>query len=148
MKKFLVVSSLVLLLVILVSTLFYNSEIKRVEKSRNPTLDLYESTKLWVIEDIRSYLLVKSLTDYDLSKDLSHMAPDIKDSLYGASYNKEAFSSASSVSFIDAQYTLQGEQKGVLLIYLLAEVKTGETSNLLNFLVFVKENTISDVLVY
>lgn len=155
------VISLVILIVFLSIFLVQNKSLSDAEKSRDTRLAIYESSKLWVVEDIRSYLQVKDEASYKTAREDSHMTSELKSGLYGSEFNYANFAQAKKVSFADAQYSLaktddnssyleKGNSNSTeFKIYLLANVTMQDgTVKALNLIVSLKNNQIYDVLMY
>lgn len=134
------------LLILFVTTLIVNSNIKGVEESRDKRLDMYELTKQWVIQDIRDYILIQDEEGYKETKGKVHMTRELKDELFGNAFNYSKHGGYTSISFIDSQYTL--EKDGKFIVYLLANVTKDNQTKEMNFLVFIHNNSIYDIVAY
>lgn len=139
--------SFILLVLVVVFTLVANNSLKDLEDKRMKSLDGYEATKLWVIDDIRSYLMVNGEETYKTSKQSVHFAKELKDELYANSYNASMFQGASNVNFVDAQYSLEKEDN-TFIIYLLTNVSVQGKTKEINLMVFINNNHIYDILAY
>jgi hypothetical protein len=138
--------SITIILIVVITTIIINASIKNVIESRDTRLDTYEATKMWVIEDIRSYLLIRDKNSYIQSKQNMHMGSEVKSEIFGSEFEASNHQGYTNVSFLDAQYTL--EKSGKVIYYLLADVTKGEETKQLNFMVFVSNNTIYDIVAY
>lgn len=138
--------SITLIIGVIIYTLFVNNSIKNVVEMRDMRLDIYEYTKLWVVEDVRDYVLIKNKETYTNAKDSVHMNNETLNDLFGSEYDSSRHVGYSKVSFVDAQYTL--ERDGRVIYYLTANVsKSGETKEI-NFMVFVSDNLIYDIIAF
>lgn len=138
--------SIALIVGVVIYTLFVNNSVKSVLETRDMRLDFYEYTKMWVIEDVRAYILIKNKETYNNAKDSVHMNKETIEDLFGAEYDSAKHVGYSKVSFVDAQYTL--ERDGVIKYYLTANVtKNGETKEI-DFMVFVSNNIIYDIIAF
>lgn len=144
--KVFIVISLTLSVGLFIYTLIVNSGIRDIENSRDTSLHVLEATKLWVVEDIRDYLLIRDKETYDMAKSFVHMSSELKKELFGNSFEGFRLTDIQSVSFVDAQYSLDSEED--IKIYLLVNVERPEGVSQLNFVVSVKDNTIYDLLAY
>lgn len=143
---FLTLVCFLLFLGLVLYTSLQNTKISDVLESRDTLLDLNERTKLWVIDEVRNFLLVKDTESYSKAKSLSHMDSYMKYEFYGEVYNPLRYISADTVSIVDAQYTL--ETPNYSIYYVLAEITREEEVRQINFLVFVSNNLIYDILIY
>jgi hypothetical protein len=132
--------------VLLVNGLVTNSVIKDRESQRDVTLAKHENDKLLVMEAIRNFLLVKDEESFTFARANSGMTADLKGKIFGTKYNSSSFYNASSVSFIDNQYSI--EDADGFVVYLLANVTKGEVTKQLNLVVFSKNGTIYDIIAY
>lgn len=146
-KRVVIFSSLsfIIIMGVIISTLVSNSKIRTVIATRDTRLDVYEATKLWVIDDMRTYLTISDEKSYTDVKRNVHMTPDLKNSLFKSDFSSFSPTGIKEVSFVDAQYSL--DDKGNFMVYLLANVK-GDKTKELNFLVSVNNNKIYDVIAY
>lgn len=128
------------------STLSTNKGMKLLESTRDKQLDAYEYTKFAVLDNVKSYLTIKSNDDFKEAK-ASFNAPEwYKDELFGSKYNPENFYGATSIRTLDAQYTLE-DSNGVTKYYLLLGVTKGDKVHQIEMLVFVQNNKIFDILI-
>lgn len=139
---------LVAFLGLLVATLISNNAVDEVLQSRDTRLDVRENTKFWVMEDMRTYLEIDNVEDFKAAKDAisPHLTQDVHSDLFGGDVYARAFSGFDQVSFVDAQYTVEGTDN--FMVYLLANVKDGDTMKSLNMVVSVDKNKIYDIIVY
>lgn len=138
--------SFILLAGVVIFTLLSNSSIKGLEDARDKRFDLYETTKIGVMEDIRAYLSVTDKDSYEKVKTTINMQSEIKSELFGSSYNATKFIGKASISFVDVQYTL--EEDGTFIVYSLVNVTKEGVTKEMNFLAFVANNQIYDLLFY
>lgn len=130
--------SICLILFVVIATIILNNRIREVELTKNTVLDGYEYSKMVIMEDIRSYLLVKDKDSYARAKERTSMLDSLKDELYGENYNPLKFVKADSVTFLDAQYSLDGDNGETVFYYLVRVRVEGEVRDV-NFVVFTKE---------
>lgn len=138
---------IILITCIMCYTLYQNNVAKRLLESRNTSLDFHESTKQWVLDDLRLLLTIKDEDSYIKAKENMHLTKDLKISLFSTNYEsmKDNFLNADNVGFIDAQYTLINDR---LVYYVLANIYQGEDVKPLNLLVYVDDNLISNIIAY
>lgn len=144
--KIFITFSFILGVIVLISSLILNNSIKEVLLQRDTRLDVYEFTKKWVEEDIISYLSIKDEESYNFSKQNVHMSKELKSDLYGQGYDSFKFNNYSKISIVDSQYSL--EKEGTIIIYLLVNVTKDSETRQLNFMVFVKNNIIYDIVAF
>lgn len=132
--------------------LFYESvEYKRIQEvhfSRNNAFDKYEATKIWVMDDIGAYLKINSDKSYNEVKNNFHSVDVVKAALFGDAYVDTKFFGATSVSFVDAQYEIEGDNPSVMDFLILANVKTNVSLYEVKFLVTVEGDKISYIRAY
>lgn len=138
--------SFIILIGVLVATLVKNNKLREIKDNRINVLDTYELTKLWVIEDMRTYLSIKDDTSFYQAKDSVHFTSELKDILLGDKYNSENHAKLSNISVIDTQYTLGDSNK--IVFYMLLNVKDGDKIKELNAMIFVANNMIYNILLY
>lgn len=127
------------------ATTYTNREIQKLDESRLTQLDMYEVTKLAVIEDIRTYLTIKTEKDYLFAKQNMNLHSELKRDLFGSGFDPINFYGASEVYVVDVQYTFQ-DNKGITKYYLILNVTKGNQTKQLELLVFVQNNQIFDIL--
>lgn len=141
--KILIVVFLLSTTVLVSYTLYVNQQMKSLVSARSTELDIYENTKQWVLEDLRHYLTISSLDEYNNVKGSVHFTKEYQQMLFGSSYNSLKYLSADSVSFVDAQYTV--DSKSNIMYFVVANVtKQGKTAEM-NFLISVENNKIYDI---
>ncbi|MDM9944000.1 hypothetical protein [Clostridioides difficile] len=123
---------------------FLNKKINSIYSKRITTLDRKETTKLWVIEDIRSFLLITDENSYIKAKKDSHFTDDLKYKIFGAKYDESKFYAAEEVSIQEAEYTLESSAKDE--IYCIKAISKKEDKKYIHkYLVFVSNNYIYDI---
>ncbi|EQF29692.1 hypothetical protein QEW_4639 [Clostridioides difficile CD160] len=123
---------------------FLNKRINSIYNKRITTLDRKETTKLWVIEDIRSFLLIKDENSYIKAKKDSHFTDDLKYKIFGTQYDESKFYAAEEVSIQEAEYTLESSAKDE--IYCIKAIsKKEDKKHIHKYLVFVSNNYIYDI---
>lgn len=137
--------SFIFICLTLLGTLMINSSINQVISVRDTRLDLYEQTKIWVMDDVRSYLTLDEKT-YTTTKDSMHTTEEYKTKLFGSNFLRSHFPSADSVSFFDVQYTTDSVND--ITYYLSCDVRTGDIVKRIQLLVFVGNNMIYNILAY
>lgn len=126
-------------------TLIINAGIGSEADKRDKRLELYEVTKLGVIEDLRSYFTVGK-DNFDKVKENVNMTDDLKGQLFGSTYNATKMPTYEKVSFIDVQYTI--DKTDEVMFYVLCNVtKDGKTQQV-NMLVTVSGSKVSDIIAY
>lgn len=128
------------------NTLSTNKGIKLLESTRDKQLDAYEYTKFAVLESVKDYLTIKSNDDFKEVKASFNAPKWYKDELFGSKYDPKNFYGATSISSIDAQYTLE-DKDGVTKYYLLLWVKKADEVHKIEMLVFVQNNQIFDIII-
>lgn len=130
-------------LISLVSVLIMNKGYQNIEESRDTRLMLYEVQKMWVLEEVSNYLRVKDQDSFRESALASRLEPWLKDVVYGTSYVRTNFFRADAVSFVDAQYSFV--EDGEVVHYVVAEARKLDLNYTLHFLVYTKDNMITDL---
>ncbi len=126
--------------------LVMNAHISNVLEQRDTRLDIYEDIKYTVMGEVIGYLTIKDIDSYNFVKENSATDRFFSNALYGETYQEGRFLGADKVTFVDVQYTLEGES---VVYYLLLNTHHGnEGIRELNALVFYKEGVIFDMLFY
>lgn len=145
--KILTFVSIGILMLVFTATLISNNNIKQLEDMRNKSLEGYEATKQWAMDDIRDYLSINSEENFKEVSSRLHFSKELKQELLGMGYNAAIHQGYSDVAFVDAQYSLS-EEDGSFIVYLLTNVtKSGETREL-EFMVFINNNQIYDIIAF
>lgn len=138
----LIISTIILLFV----SSYTTKKVNELEDSRNVQLDVYEATKFAVLEDIKTYLTIKTKEDYIEAKSRVNVVDWYRDQIFGKSFDISAFYGASNVHAVDVQYSLEDE-KGVTKYYLMLNVTKGSETKQIEMLVSVHNNQIYNILV-
>ena len=104
--------------------------------------------KQGVLDDLRNYLCVTE-DNYIEVKSKINMTNSLKESLFGSKYKEDRFLGAESISFIDAQYSIISDkdyQDDMVIYYVSCNVLKNKNKNFLEFLVYIKDNKIFDIL--
>lgn len=153
-KKALLIFSAFLTFALLAFTIYFvvqNHKINRINQARTTQLDIYESTLVWVADDLKSYLTVKDETSWENAKANSHMTDEYKQKLYGSSFNYANFYHFKSVSLTDAQYTFadkDADSTSFKLYVLATVIDENNKTKAINFIVFVQNNHIYNIVAY
>ena len=148
-KRWLKLLTLFLILVtvvILFSSYYTTKKVEELEDSRNTQLDLYETTKFAILDDITSFLTIKTKEDYIESKSTVNVVDWYREQIYGKSFDISKFYGASNVHAVDIQYSLE-DDKGVAKYYLMLNVTKGSETKQIEMLVSVHNNQIYNILV-
>ncbi|MFA8998086.1 hypothetical protein ACEI87_10445 [Clostridioides difficile] len=131
-------------LLVTLNIIYTNKRIDDIYSKRTTSLDRKERTKLWVIEDIRSFLSVKDTESYLKSKLNSHFTDDLKYKIYGTEYDASKFFEADEVSIQEAEYTIDSTEHDE--IYCVKAISKRDDKNYIHkYLVFVSDNYIYDI---
>jgi hypothetical protein len=131
---------------LLISALIANNGIQDLEKTRDTRLVHHEYDKEVIKLNIEQYLKVKDDASFKYAKEHTGMTNDLASKLYGEGYDSTRFYGASSVSYIDHQYTI--DEKDSSVIYLLVTVTKDNKPKKVNMVVFSKGGIIYDILAY
>lgn len=147
--KYTSILAVLALIGMVIVTVVLNKGAKDVLDSRETGLDSFESTKLWVLDDMREFLQIKDKEGYEVAKKemAMHLTTDMKNELFGSSFDSREFIGSSGVRFIDSQYSLD-DKDGEYTIYLLCNVTVEEELKILNMVVSVKDNKVYDIISY
>lgn len=141
--------SLTLTLVIIFMTSSNTKANQNILNSKDNRLQIYESTKDWVVEDIRKVLTIKDQETYDKAKQEVHMNQSAKEEVFKDSFNYTTILGAKSAQMLDAQYTLKNKGEDFFKVYLLAKVTLEDDKyRLVNIVTKVQNNIIVDVTIY
>jgi len=126
--------------------LIENNSIREIESQRDLRLAPYEIMKFWVYEDVRSFLLIGSESDYNKVYANVRFSDDLKYRLLGSSYSSLRFGYVKDISLLDAQYTL-GDTEGIYFYFLL-KAKTLDQEGYLDVIAFVRDDKIVNLIIY
>lgn len=148
-KRWLKVVTLFLILltvIILFVSNYTNKAVQRLDEARDVQLDLYESTKLAVLDDISAYLSIQTKEDYTSIKATMNVTEDFRNEIFGNTFDATNFYGATNVKGVDVQYSLE-DGKGLTKYYLMLNVTKGDVTKQIEMLVFVHSNQIIDILI-
>ncbi|HBG5344182.1 TPA: hypothetical protein KQG29_001546 [Clostridioides difficile] len=143
-NRFFTIVIICISLLITLDIIHTNKKIETVYSKRTTSLDKKERTKLWVIEDIRSFLSIKDTESYLKTKSNSHFTDDLKYKLFGKEYDASKFFGADEVSIQESEYTIDStEQDEIYCVKAIS--KRDNKSSVHKYLVFVSNNYIYDI---
>lgn len=144
LKRFFTIAIICIFLLVTLNIIYTNKKIDAIYSKRTTSLDRKERTKLWVIEDIRSFLFIKDTESYLKSKLNSHFTDDLKYKIYGKEYDASKFFGADEVSIQESEYTIDSTEHDE--IYCVKAIsKRDNKSSVHKYLVFVSNNYIYDI---
>lgn len=127
-------------------TVYTTKVTEKLDDARDTQLDIYETTKFAVLNDITNYLTIQTKEDYINSKTTMNVIDWYKQDVFGSSFDSKKFYGAEKVMAVDVQYSLEDGQ-GVTKYYLLLNVTKGDKTKQIEMLVFVHNSQIYDILV-
>lgn len=146
------VLSVIVTLVMLIVSYSSGTNNQKILEGRNESLQIYESTKDAVVEEIKAFLLVKDEESYNKAKSNANMTNSAIATTYKDEFNYTNILGAKGVSVVDAQYSLKNEKEygdNRFKVYMLVKVTMEDDKyRLLNVVTTVKDTKITDVRIY
>lgn len=148
LKRVASVGILILLVGVVVFVFTSTSKNNKINESRVTVFDQFETTKQWIVSDVKNILTIDNEKTWRDVKANSHMDDSLKKEVFGDKYDPINFTNHKSVTVTDAQYEIQSEVEGVVSYYIMVYANDGELRKKIDILVTVKNNTITDILLF